>query len=311
MPARHPHNTLGWYHFGERLLGLLPRGISYAVCRAFGARDVLLPTAQRRILEANARALRPDLDPRTRRALARRTVWNYCDVLCDTFYLLRVDPARVEEHILRYEGLERLLALEPGKRGVIVATAHLGAWEVGGIAFARRGYPLAVVSVVDEDEAIEGFRLETRKRLGVETIRIGAGALSAVRAVEWLRRGGVLALLVDRPLGGPAIEATFLGRRTQVPSGYASLAIAAGAPILPSFVLRESPGKYRVVFEEPIRPPGDARGSRSEAVEDLVRRTLEVVERYLRAHPDQYFSPSPILGETEPARAGVARAAPA
>ncbi|MGH7150749.1 MAG: lysophospholipid acyltransferase family protein, partial [Planctomycetota bacterium] len=234
MPARHPHNTIGWYRFGERVLALLPRGLSYAVSRGFGARDVLLPTAHRRIVEANMRAIRPDHDARTWRSLARRTIWNYCDVLCDTFYLLRVDPARVEEHLLRYEGLERFLALEPGKKGVIVATAHLGAWEVGGVAFARRGYPLAVVSAVDEDESIEGFRVETRRRLGVETIRIGADALSAVRAVDWLRRGGVLALLVDRPLGGPAIETTFLGRRREVPSGYASLALAAGAPILPS-----------------------------------------------------------------------------
>ncbi|MCI0587556.1 MAG: lysophospholipid acyltransferase family protein [Planctomycetes bacterium] len=311
MPARHPHNTLGWYRFGERLLGLLPRRLSYAVGRGFGARDVLLRTAQRRIVEANVRALRPDLDARKRRALARRTIWNYCDVLCDTFYLLRVDPGRVEEHILRYEGLERFLALEPGKRGVIVATAHLGAWEVGGIAFARRGYPLAVVSAVDEDEAIEGFRIETRKRLGVETIKIGTDALSAVRAVDWLRRGGLLALLVDRALGGPAIETTFLGRRSRVPSGYASLALAAGAPILPSFVLREGAGKYRVVFEEPIRPPENAREGRAAAVEDLVRRTLEVAERYLRKHPDQYFSPSPILGEAGAGRAGALRTAPA
>ncbi|MGH7150808.1 MAG: hypothetical protein ACREIU_08925, partial [Planctomycetota bacterium] len=80
---------------------------------------------------------------------------------------------------------------------------------------------------------------------------------------------------------------------------------AAGAPILPSFVLREGTGKYRVVFEEPILPPENAREGRASAVEDLVRRTLEVVERYLRAHPDQYFSPSPILGE---AAAGGPRA---
>jgi KDO2-lipid IV(A) lauroyltransferase len=308
---RHPHNTVGWYRLGEWILARAPRRVSYAVCRAFGARDVLFPTRHAAVIRGNLAALRPDLDERARRALARRTVWNYCDTLCDTFFVLRVDPGSVERHIAGYDGLERFLALEPGKRGVIVATAHLGAWEVGGVAFARRGFPLAVVSAVDEDDEVERYRVETRRRLGVETVSVGTDPLSAVRAVEWLRRGGLLALLVDRPLGGPAIEASFLGRRTLVPSGYASLAIASGAPILPAFVPREGPGRYRVVFEEPIRPPEDSRGSRAAAVEGLVRRTLEVVERRLRAHPDQYFSPAPIFGEAPAASRPVLREVPA
>ena len=66
--------------------------------------------------------------------------------------------------------------------------------------------------------------------------------------------------------------------------GPAVLAARGRAPIVPFFVRRETPGKFRIVFGSPI----DAGDGSPAAQLDATQRTAEELERLIRTDPTQW-----------------------
>jgi KDO2-lipid IV(A) lauroyltransferase len=77
------------------------------------------------------------------------------------------------------------------------------------------------------------------------------------------------------------------GRPMPLPAGVIALARAAGAPILPVFVLREGRCRYRVIFRPPIEVPEHA--GRDEAVAAAAQRIAAGLEEAIRRAPEQWF----------------------
>jgi cell wall-associated NlpC family hydrolase len=67
-----------------------------------------------------------------------------------------------------------------------------------------------------------------------------------------LKRGGVIVLLSDWGYKPDGIPCKLFGRWTTLPSGPAVLSARGNAPIVPFFVRREAPGKFRILFGAPI-----------------------------------------------------------
>jgi KDO2-lipid IV(A) lauroyltransferase len=171
----------------------------------------------------------------------------------------------------------------------------MGLWDLGGALLAARGVPLTVLAQEGGDPRFNRVRDEARRRRAIEILWTGAeeggtaGAL--VAALARLRENRVVALLADRPTGDPrALERVpFLGREARFPTGAAALARAAGAPILPAFVLLdERTLRYRAVIEPPIEAPrtADRAADHRAATEAWVR----VLERWVRAYPEQWYN---------------------
>ena len=66
----------------------------------------------------------------------------------------------------------------------------------------------------------------------------------------------------------------------------AILARRTGAPVLPVFALPSKPGRFRMVFEHPVEPPAD---DTPEAILDFTQRCTDVLEMYVRRHPDLWL----------------------
>src|SRR5262245_24789581 len=76
--------------------------------------------------------------------LCELNVANFARMLADYFYCAAGGNARaLLDH---WEGIEYLEAARAAGRGVILVTAHLGNWELGGILLAMRGFPMNVVT---------------------------------------------------------------------------------------------------------------------------------------------------------------------
>ena len=101
--------------------------------------------------------------------------------------------------------VERALA---AGRGLLVATAHLGSWELFGAAMAQRVPLHAVVRPLRG--GLNARLVEARERAGLRLIP-ARGALSGMVAA--LRRNEVVAMLVDQAIGGKhALFVPFFGR---------------------------------------------------------------------------------------------------
>jgi phosphatidylinositol dimannoside acyltransferase len=212
----------------------------------------------------------------------RRAIDSYARYWLELFRLPGMAPDVIDAGF-SYEGLSHIdTALAAGK-GAILAVPHLGNWDLGGAWVTGQGYAVtAIAEPVEPPELFEWF-VETRRQLGMTIAPLGPHAGSA--CLRALRGNEVLGLVCDRNLGEGGVDVEFFGEVTKLPAGPATLALRAGAPILPTAIYFDGPGHRAVV-----RPPVDA--ARSGRLRDDVARTTQAIARELetliRAAPEQW-----------------------
>lgn len=135
----------------------------------------------------------------------------------------------------------------------------------------------------------------------------GDQSLAFTRALaERLRDNQVLCVTGDGPEGYNHLTLPFLGSRERFATGMASLARATCGALLPLFCYLDRDGRCRLVIEPPIDV---ASGDREVARTTALARYAELLEGYVRRHPDQYRTwhiLSPPAGVPAQERTGMA-----
>lgn len=261
---------------------LRPR-ISYLIGETLGAASFLLAADRRRKLYANLRVVNDRPRGRMPLRLGLAVMVNFARSVVDTFLIPYMDDRYLAEHVTLIDRAG-LGAIAARGKGIILVTAHLGSWELGGFALARMGYAITTVAGTQFSASLSPMVKAMKARYGIAVTSAGAGALAMFRA---LRRGEVVALHLDgdQYLGG--IATTFFGRPAVMPRGPAALALRTGAALLPAFALRTSRDRIAIHVEPAIPTAG-----RTEA--DLTRSLVAVVEQLIRQYPDQWCMFRPI-----------------
>ncbi len=201
--------------------------------------------------------------------------------------LLRMDrwsSAEVRSRV-RFEELEEVeRAVEAGS-GVVVLTAHLGNWEIAGAGLAARGLPLDVVGKGMANLRFQEDLFATRERLGMRVIEIRDAPRGVLRA---LGRGRVAALLWDQNAHRNGIFVPFFGTPAATPRGPALFALRTGAPVFVGFAIREAGWRAEYVLRAE-RLEIERSGDLEVDVAQLASAYHAVLERAIRAHPEQYF----------------------
>ena len=190
---------------------------------------------------------------------------------------------------LDLEGFEHLEAALAGGRGAILALPHLGNWDLAGAHLAARGVDLtAVAETVEPPELFEWF-VESRRRIGIDVIALGAD--SGTLVTRALAANRVVCLLSDRDIAGSGITVEFFGEETTVPGGPAMLALRTGAALLPGSAYFTARGGHVARIGAPIAA---VREGRLRA--DVERVTAEIVrhmEDAIREAPEQWLLMQP------------------
>lgn len=265
-------------------LGMLGRDRALRTGAAIGALGYRPFRIRRDVVEHQIAAAFPTVDRAAVRDIARRSFEHLGIVTVETALLARMGPADVLALVERVDGwdvIDRHLAL--GK-GLIVASGHVGNWELAGAYLAARG--LRVDGVVRRmgNPLFDGYLTRTRSRLGLTVVR---DRESVRRTPRTLRAGGTVAMLIDQ--AGLNIASTyvpFFGRPAKTPRGAAVFALRFGVPIVFGCMLRLPSGRYRAIIEDlPVSPTGDV----DRDVDAVVASYTEALERHIRLVPEQYF----------------------
>jgi len=173
-------------------------------------------------------------------------------------------------------------------RGVIIATAHTGGWQVAGpLLHELHAADVIVVMGHERDARAEALTDEARDKAGVRIVRVGTSPLDALPLLAHLRRGGVVAVQIDRvPEGMRGREVSLFGEPFMFPEGPLSLAALSGAPIVPVFTRRLGYMRYEVRSHAPIAVP--RRPSEVE-LSEAAGRIARAMETFLRDDPTQWF----------------------
>jgi KDO2-lipid IV(A) lauroyltransferase len=126
--------------------------------------------------------------------------------------------------------------------------------------------------------------VETRRRHGVSSIPRGASAVSAYKV---LKRGELLAMLIDQDIDVDGLFVPFFGVPAHTPRGAAAFALRSGAAIVPLAIHMQPDGSHRVtVLPELEKPPADL--PEGERIDELTRSCSQAVEGLIRIYPQQW-----------------------
>ena len=179
---------------------------------------------------------------------------------------------------------QRLRACLARGRGLVVASAHTGNWDLAACALASE-VNLAIVSRHMSWRSADRFWQRARQARGVSVLQ-GHGVLREAGA--HLSRGGVVAFMIDqapqRDRG--VVIADFLGAPAAHDLSFALLAARSRAPV--ALVLDERLPDGRHKLHVPLVVDATTCASREAAVETCLRVVAEL-ERFVRAHAGQWL----------------------
>lgn len=178
-------------------------------------------------------------------------------------------------------GLDRVLEIIDSGRGVIIFTAHCGNWEWLSFATGTFGRPVTALQRERDQPEMNRYITELRARAGVRTIDRGS-ASSARDMIAAVRRGGILAFVIDQNIRTESVKVPFFGRPALTPIGPARFAVRSEAIVVPAFALRHRDGRHELRFLEPIQ----CRKSDDPAA--LTARVTEMIEAHIREAPEQW-----------------------
>lgn len=262
------------------VLPWLPRRAIVAVASAAGTAAYALSGRLRRVALANLAAAYGDaVPPAEQRRVARESFRTFALVALDLFWFGAFTRSRIERYVRFDASMDPLFATAP----LVAVTAHLGNWEVLGLAVALRGAPL--LSVAAEVKSRVGERLMgyVRPRTG-QKLAPRQGALRVL--VRELRNGGRVALLMDQNTredeGGAFVE--FFGLPATVSKAAAALCARTGVPLFVACCIADRQGVYRAEGLPLIRVgPG---GVPEEAATACMTRAIEAM---IRRHPGAWM----------------------
>ncbi|MEB3223904.1 MAG: lysophospholipid acyltransferase family protein [Candidatus Sericytochromatia bacterium] len=196
--------------------------------------------------------------------------------------LLRLPLFPVERHavVAGVTGWEHVVAAVSAGRGVIVATAHYGNWEVLGAELAARGLVLHVLVQPPSQPAFDRLFQEARGAVGVRTWA-NAGAASLRPVVRALRAGEALGLLADQHGESQEAIVRLFGRPVSAPTGVFALARRTGAAVLPMRLVRGADDRHWLHVEPALPPSGD--------VEADMQALYAAYERWIRERPEHWL----------------------
>lgn len=184
----------------------------------------------------------------------------------------------IENRHLIKEGIKK------GK-GILFVSAHTGNWEITAAAVADLGVPVNVVAkkiyIKELNDMLVGYR--TNKNVKVILRDAPDTARKLLRA---LKKGEIIAMLIDQDTSVPGVFVDFFGRPAWTPSGLAVMALRTGAQVLIGIDQRLEGLGHKTVVSGPLtaEPSGDF----DKDVVNLTQKASKVLEEHIRKYPEQW-----------------------
>jgi len=184
----------------------------------------------------------------------------------------------------QFDGEERVVSAHAQGRGVLLFTGHFGFWEINALVHAVALQPMSVLARPLDNPLLHRLLESARMRTGNAVIYRRGAIRRVLRALE---ANEAVAVLIDQHIQtADAVYVDFFNRPAATTSALAALALRTGAPVVPVFALPLPGGRFRMVYEHPVDPPG---ADDAEAIRAFTQRCTDVLEMYVRRYPELWL----------------------
>jgi len=240
------------------------------------------------------------------RVYERPVVWidvyhhisTFAQVALDRIFLLKGKTNMFE---VTRTGNEHLIKLAREQRGAILLGAHLGSFEAMRVSADEEAFPVSIVGHFENARMINALLSAIDPKMADSVIHVGDDPIGFALAIrDRLAQGHMIAVLGDRiGLNEKTVSVDFFGKSALFPAAPFILAAALRAPVYLVFGLYYEPNRYELFcepFAERIELP---RAERGEALHRMVQQYANVVERFCRKAPDNWFNFYDFWGEQD------------
>jgi KDO2-lipid IV(A) lauroyltransferase len=217
-----------------RAISRLPLRVLQAFGAALGWLFWIAPSRKRKIVETNLARVRPQLEARERRQLARACLLETGKSLIEVFGIWS-RAQRTLARVREVRGGELFDAALASGKGLILCAPHLGSWEVANYWVGART-PFATFYTQPRYPQLE--LLLRKLREGGASIQFPIDDSGVRRVFRHLGNGGVVSIMPDHVPRSGGVVAPFFGVPALTMSLLPRLAARTGADVLMLFVER-------------------------------------------------------------------------
>ncbi len=174
-------------------------------------------------------------------------------------------------------------ALAKGK-GALLLTAHIGNFEWIGDWMGASGYKFAAVAKRQKNPMVDNYIRKLRERFGTKIVYTRQ---AMKQGLSLLRKQWIFGLVADQYAGEKGVEVSFLNLKTRFFAGPAIFHLRTGAPMFYVFGIRRSYARFDFHFV-PV-PALDLNEVSDDNIRKVTQLHASVLEKWLRAHPEQWF----------------------
>ena len=260
-------------------LRILPLRVSNALASAaISVLDRLYPKL-RRVGRINLSFALPELSDAGRERVLDGVLQSIARMLVALARFPDLNAGNIDSWI-SYEGLENYRAAKVKGRGVLIATAHFGKWELSAFAHDLMAEPMKIMIRPLDNPLVENL-VETRRKLSGNVLLEKKDSARAV--IRALRDNEPVGILIDQnttPAEGVFID--FFGKKACAGSGFVKMAHHSGAAVIPGFALwDEKLRRYTLYFLPEVPMTGD--------VSRDTQTVHRIFEQVIRQHPEQWM----------------------
>jgi len=270
-------NYLG-YKLSEFIAIALPYSVVYAVVTV-GARLWYATGNNVDVIKKNiSRALNLDIkDPKVHK-IAVRIFINWGRNVVDFLRHRRISRETLRSRV-SLEGKEYLDEALKEKKGVVILSSHIGNFEWGASRLAVDGYKIWGLSLFRKSERTNRFFKAIRMTKGFKTIYIN----KIINIFRYLKNNEIIAIPSDwAPSEKTSRSFKLFGKQAKLPIGALQIALRSGAPLVPSFIWRDSRYTHHLVIRKPIEL--DRKGDKEELISKNMDKLIAVMEAHIKEH---------------------------
>jgi len=231
------------------------------------------------LAEVNLRMVFPEMDKSERERILKEMYRNLGLTAVESYIM---KPERVFKE-MEFEGWEKVeKVLEAGK-GVIIASGHLGNFEMAGRAMAHRA-PLCVIVKRQHNPFFDRYANKLRLKENCEPIQPG----NALRPIlKKFKQNGLVVVMTDQNARYQGYQLEFMGHKASTHISAAKIAISTCTPIVIAGVSRNAKGYPQLKFTDTIAAVNYENSLEGQLA--LMQRILDCFGKMVQAEPEHWF----------------------
>ncbi len=275
------------YGITARLIGffvsLLPRSIALIFGSCLGKLVYWTAAEQRRLACKHIHQSLDVTDTHQVKAIAKGCFENLGKTVVEFMQFTRMSVEKIQAYV-GIEGVEHVENAIAEGNGVILITGHFGNWELLAASISARIAPVTPIVRELRSQRLNVLVSSYREKAGYTTIDRDIGIKHALRC---LRRNGLLGIVADVDTSVNGVFVDFFGRPAYTPYSPVAFSLKTGAPIIPTFIVRQPDSTHQVIIEPPLTL--ERCDDREKELVVNTQKFTKIIEGYVQTYPEQWI----------------------